>query len=163
MKKLIIVLISILLLILDNTVMPFIEIKSAFPSLLFVFAVGYSLLSSESDAIFIGVISGMLQDIYFSYGFGLNTLINMLICVGVAYLGDGVFKNNKVVPIATIFIATIVKHLGVSVGLFMLNYKGDFSNVIYVAIYNSVIMFFSYKFILEFVNSEDVNDKWRIR
>lgn len=163
MKKVIIVLISILLLVLDNSVMPFIQIKSAFPSLLFVFAVGYSLVSSEGDALFVGVVSGMLQDIFFSYGFGLNSLINMIICLGVCYLGNGVFKNKKIVPIATIFIATIVKHLAVGIGLFMLNYNGDFSNMIYVAIYNSIIMFFSYRFILKFANSEDVNDKWRIR
>ena len=64
MKKVILVLISILLLILDNSVMPFLSIYGAFPSLLFTFAVLYSIINGAEDALFIGVVSGLLQDIF---------------------------------------------------------------------------------------------------
>ena len=60
MEKLIIILVSIGLLILDNSLVPFFSIKGAYPSLLFVFAIAYSIINGKEKAIFIGVVSGML-------------------------------------------------------------------------------------------------------
>ena len=65
MKKWILFLISLVLLILDNSFMPFLAIKGAFPSLLFVCAIAYPIINGKKEAVFIGVISGLLQDIYF--------------------------------------------------------------------------------------------------
>lgn len=47
MERLIIVLISILLLILDNSLVPFFAIKGAYPSLLFTFVIAYSLVNKK--------------------------------------------------------------------------------------------------------------------
>lgn len=163
MKKLIIVLISILLLILDNSVMPFLAIHSAFPSLLFTFAICFSLVSTREEAVFVGVISGLLQDIYFSYGFGLNALTNMIICLIVAHFGRGIFKRRLIVPVSVVFVTTIVKHLAIYCSLMLLDHTGYLYNVIYVAIYNAVIAAITYKFIFKFADSENVSDKWRIR
>ncbi|MBY0755829.1 rod shape-determining protein MreD [Clostridium sardiniense] len=163
MKKLIVVLISILLLVIDNSVMPFLSIYGGFPSLLFTFAVLYSLINGVEDAVFIGVVSGILQDIYFANGVGINAIVNMFICILAAYIGNGVFKKRKLVPVATVFGATIVKHLVVLAILYFLNYKVNLNNILIVAIYNSVIAFIVYKYVLMFSNTEDVNNKWRFK
>ncbi|MDQ0148708.1 rod shape-determining protein MreD [Eubacterium multiforme] len=163
MKKVIVVLISILLLVLDNSVMPFISIYNAFPSLLFTFAILYSLINGPYDAVFIGVVSGLLQDIFFSNGFGINSLVNLCLCLVAAYIGNGVFKKRKLVPVATVFGLTIVKHLVIFVIFYLMNYKVVISNILLVAIYNSVVAFIVYKFVLMFSNTEDINDKWRFR
>ena len=78
MKKWVLILISLVLLILDNSLIPFLAIKGAYPSLLFVFAIAYSIINGRSEAVVIGVISGLMQDIFFYNGFGINALINML-------------------------------------------------------------------------------------
>ena len=163
MKKLILVLISLLLLILDNSLMPFLSIWGAFPSLLFIFAVIYSLINGYSEALFIGVVSGILQDIFFSNGIGVNALVNMVICLIVAYIGNGIFKSKKIVPVAIVFAATIVKHLVIFVIMHLLKISAPINNILIVALYNSVIAFIAYKYVLKLSNTEDVNDKWRFR
>ena len=45
MKKWILIIISLVFLILDNSLMPFLAIKGAFPSLLFTFAIAYSIIN----------------------------------------------------------------------------------------------------------------------
>lgn len=163
MKKVIVVLISILLLVLDNAVMPFIGIYNAFPSLLFTFAILYSLINGYYDAVFIGVVSGLLQDIFFSSGFGINSLVNLFLCLVAAYIGNGVFKKRKLVPVGTVFALTIVKHLVIFVIFYLMNYKVVINNILLVAIYNSIVAFIVYRFVLMFSNTEDVNNKWRFR
>ena len=48
-----------------------------YPSLLFIFAIAYSIISGKKEAIFIGIVSGILQDIFFVKGFGINLLLNI--------------------------------------------------------------------------------------
>lgn len=164
MKRVITVIICILLLIIDNTVAPFISIRGAFPSLLFTFAVAYSLINNASEAVFIGVVSGLLQDIFFGSAFGINAITNMLICLLVAYIGKSVFKRSKIVPIATMFAMTILKHIAVFAIFRFLHYQVDLSNVIYVAIYNSIIMLIGYRFVFKFSKQKDnLRSKWRLR
>ena len=47
MEKLIIILVSIGLTMLDNSLVPFFAIKGAYPSLLFTFAIAYSLVNTK--------------------------------------------------------------------------------------------------------------------
>ena len=65
MKKFSLVLISIALLIVDNTFSHFISIKGIAPSFLFTFAIAYSIVNGKEEGIKIGVLSGILQDIFF--------------------------------------------------------------------------------------------------
>ncbi|MGL5415218.1 MAG: rod shape-determining protein MreD [Clostridium sp.] len=164
MKRIIIILICIILLIFDNTVAPFIAIKGAFPSLLFVFAVAYSLVNEPKEAVFIGVISGLLQDVFFNNAIGINALTNMLICLLAAYIGKSVFKRRNIVPVATMFAMTILKHLAVFIIFYLMHYKVDLSNIIYVAIYNSIIMLIIYRYVFKFSKQKvSLRNKWRLR
>ncbi|MGL4875733.1 MAG: rod shape-determining protein MreD [Clostridium sp.] len=164
MKRVIIILICIILLIFDNTVAPFLAIKGAFPSLLFTFAVAYSLVNEPKEAVFIGVLSGLLQDIFFNNAIGINALTNMLICLLVAYIGKSVFKRRNIVPVATMFAMTILKHLAVFTIFYIMHYKVDLSNVIYVAIYNSIIMLIIYRYVFKFSKQKvSLRSKWRLR
>ena len=95
MKKWVLILISVVLLILDNSLMPFLAIRGAFPSLLFTFAIACSIVSGRKEAVTIGVISGLLQDIYFYEGFGINSLINMLICLLAAIIGENIYNEKS--------------------------------------------------------------------
>ena len=70
MEKLIIILVSIGLTMLDNSLVPFFAIKGAYPSLLFTFAIAYSLVNTKERSVFMGVTSGKLlyQLIVMFYG-----------------------------------------------------------------------------------------------
>ena len=52
MEKLILILVSIVLVILDNSLVPFFSVKGAYPSLLFVFAIAYSLINGKINYYF---------------------------------------------------------------------------------------------------------------
>ncbi|WP_288479513.1 rod shape-determining protein MreD [uncultured Clostridium sp.] len=166
MKRIITILICIVLLIIDNTFAPFIGIKGAYPSFLFTFAVAYSLINNEREAVFIGGVSGILQDIFFSNTIGINALTNMLICLLVWYIGKNVFKRRKIVPVATMFLITILKHLSVFAIFSILHYKMGISieQLLIVAIYNSIIMLIGYRYVFKFSKQKDnLRSKWRLR
>lgn len=160
-KRLILILMSVILLILDNTFSPFIAIRGAWPSILFVFSISYSIINGRKEGIIIGVISGVLQDIFFFQGFGVNALVNMICCFIAGGIGDGIWREKKLIPVVTIFIATILKFFGIYIIMYFINENVDLLRGIKTALYNSVIMLFSYSIILKFFEREDMRKAWR--
>ena len=145
MERLILILVSIGLAILDNSIIPFFSIHGGYPSLLFTFAIAYSLVNKREKSVFIGTVSGVLQDIFFFNGFGVNCFFNLLLCFLASVIGEGMIKNKKMVPVVSMFVITILKYIGVFAVLYILNIKIELSKSLYMAIYNAVIMFFGYK------------------
>lgn len=163
MKKWVVILVSIILLILDNSLMPFLSIRGAFPSLLFVFAIIYSIVNEVKDAVLIGVVSGFLQDIFFYNGMGINLSSNLLLCVLAAVIGENIFKNKKLIPVLTMLVVSILK-----VGLVYLYINANGNEIsMYMAlqstIYNTFIMFLGYKFVLKLCDKEYGRRSWRFR
>jgi len=160
-KRVVLVLVAILLLIVDNSLAPFISIKGAWPSILFIFAIAYSIINGPKEGMIIGITSGVLQDIFFFGGFGVNTLINMIICFSAGHIGEGVWRDKSIIPIITAFIMTILKYLGVFIIFYLLKINIDVFRGVGVAFYNSVIMLLIYRVVLKFFNREDIRRTWR--
>ncbi|SUY47767.1 rod shape-determining protein MreD [Clostridium putrefaciens] len=150
MKRVILILISLLLFIIDNTFMPFLEVNGVYPSLLIIFALSYSIINGYYEAILIGVFAGLLQDIYFFNGFGINALSNMCICLIAAKIGENIFKEKSLAPIISIFMLSILKGGIIFVILFILNIKINYFNIPFVALYNMIITTFVYNKIYSF-------------
>ncbi|MDV4149982.1 rod shape-determining protein MreD [Clostridium sp. AL.422] len=163
MKKWVLFLISLVLLILDNSLMPFLAIKGVFPSLLFTFAVAYSIINGKKEAVIIGVISGLLQDIYFFEGFGVNALLNMLICLLAAFIGESIYKEKKLIPTISMGILYILKVLGLFVILKIAGKNINIEVGIYSSIYSSVIMFLGYNFVLRLYDIDYKKKSWRFK
>lgn len=130
MEKLIIILISIGLVILDNSLIPFFSIKGAYPSLLFTFAIAYSLVNKKERAVFMGVVSGILQDIFFFNGFGVNSLLNLFLCLLASFIGAGIIKTKRLIPVISAFFITIIKYAGVMLIFNFFNIEIQFSKSI---------------------------------
>ncbi|WP_300348661.1 rod shape-determining protein MreD [Clostridium sp.] len=162
MKRVILILICILLFIIDNSLMPFFSIKGVYPSLLFTFAILYALMSGYWEALFIGVFSGFLQDVYFVNVFGVNMLINMLICLVAAYIGESVFKHKKFVPVISVGILTIIKFFAVAIVLWFLHIRTNLLNFWIMVLYNIFIAFFMYNFVYRLCNRELMKRDWKI-
>ncbi len=161
MKRIILILVSIILLILDNTLAPFLSIHGNYPSLLFVFAISYSIINGEIEGIIIGIISGLLQDIFFFQGFGINTLINMWICFIAGFIGEGIWREKKLIPIVSIFIGTILKFTLVYFILYFFEINVDLIKGVYVAIYNSIFMLITYGLVYKIYNKDGKEFSWR--
>lgn len=162
MKRLILILICLLLFIIDNTLVPFFAIKGVYPSLLFTFAVLYALMSGYWEAVFIGVLSGFLQDIYFVNVFGVNMLVNMLICLISAYIGESVFKHKRMIPILSVGLLTIIKFFAVALILRFINIRINLLSFWIMALYNVVIGFFMYNLVYKLCNRELMKKDWKI-
>lgn len=163
MKKWILIFISLILLVLDNSFMPFLAIKGAFPSLLFTFAVAYSIINGRFGAIFIGVTSGVIQDLFFYNGFGINSLINMIVCFVAAIIGENIYREKRLIPVVSIIFLYIIKILLIF-AIFELNGKTINLKVgMITAVYSSVIMFFGYNFALKLYFIENKKNSWRAK
>lgn len=163
MEKLIIILISIGLVILDNSLIPFFSIKRAYPSLLFTFAIAYSLVNKKERAVFMGVVSGILQDIFFFNGFGVNSLLNLFLCLLASFIGAGIIKTKRLIPVISAFFITIIKYAGVMLIFNFFNIEIQFSKSIIMGVYNGVIMFFVYKLVMNVYDDEYSKQRWRFR
>lgn len=163
MKKWILVLISLVLLILDNSFMPFLAIKGAFPSLLFIFAIAYSIISGKKEAVFIGVISGLLQDIYFYEGFGVNALVNMLICLLAAFVGENIYREKKLIPTISMSLLYMLKVIALFLLLKMAGKTINIEIGIYASIYSAIVMFLGYDFVLRLYDNNYKKKSWRFK
>lgn len=163
MERLIVIGVSIVLVILDNSFMPFFSINGAYPSLLFTFAIAYSLINGKQKATFIGTFSGILQDIFFFHGFGVNSLVNLLICILASLIGESIFKNKRLIPVIAMFFLTILKYIAIMIVFYFIKIDMEFKRSIVMAIYNSVIMFFGYRLVMRISNEEYTKRKWRFK
>lgn len=162
MKRLILILICLLLFIVDNTLVPFFSIKGVYPSLLFTFAVLYALMSGYWEAVFIGVLSGFLQDVYFVNVFGVNMLVNMLVCLIAAYIGESVFKHKKTIPVLSVGLLTIIKFFVVAFILNLVNIRINLLSFWIMVLYNVIVGFFMYNWVYKLCNRDLMKREWKI-
>ncbi|GAA0077292.1 rod shape-determining protein MreD [Clostridium sp. CTA-5] len=163
MEKLIVILVSIVLVILDNSLVPFFSINGVYPSLLFTFAIAYSIINGREKAVFIGAISGILQDLFFFYGFGVNSLLNLFLCIAASLIGENIFKSKRLIPVISTLILTILKYIGIFIIFYLLKIKMDFSKSLIMGIYNAIIMLLCYKLVMRISNEEYKKRPWRFK
>ena len=163
MKRIIIIAISLFLLILENTILPSYSIMQGYPSILFVFAIAFSIINGKEDAMFIGIVSGLLQDLFFINGFGINLLVNFLLCLLVAKIGEGIFKNNRVIPVISCLILSILKIVMIAILFIPFGKKINLNMAVMSAILNTIVMVIGYKFVLTTSKKYWKKDEWRFR
>lgn len=163
MKKIVLIAISLGLLILDNTILPYYSINGAFPSLLFVFAIAFSIISGKWDAIFIGVVSGFFQDIFFFQGFGVNMFVNMLLCLLAAEIGGNIIKRNRIIPVIACFIISSLKVIAVFLLFKLFGQNIRFGISMLSAMFNTIVMLIVYKPILNKCEKNKAKEPWRFR
>ena len=163
MKRIVIVAIALFLLILENTILPSYSIMQGYPSILFVFAIAFSIINGKKDAMFIGIVSGVLQDLFFINGFGINLLVNFLLCLLAAKIGEGILKNNRLIPVISCFIISILKIIMIAILFIAFDKKVDFNMAIVSAVLNTIVMLIGYKFVLTTSKKYWKKDEWRFR
>ena len=161
MKKIVLILICILLFVLDNSVMPFLGIGGVYPSLLFVFVILVSTINGYWDAIILGSISGILQDIYFTHIFGVNALINLILCLIAAYIGDTIIKNRIIIPVATVAGLTAVKFIIILIIGKSLALNVPIENIFIMVIYNVVMAIVMYSWVSKITNRNLMKKTWK--
>lgn len=152
---------TLLFLILDNSLMPFIAYKGYRASLLFIYAISFSLIYGEWTGLWLGVVCGYLQDIYFFHGFGINMLTNMLLCVVVGRFGRIIFKEKYLVPIFVCGLASIAKGLLVFVLLYVIDIGMWFQGIFYYGLYNLLVCSFMYPMLYKITQKQYMQKEWK--
>lgn len=145
MRIVILGIIMIVSLILDNACMPLFPINHGYASILLIFIIAYSIQRPKEKVILIAIIAGLLQDLYFGNIFGVNTLINMLICLVCSELGNLIIKRKIFMPVIITGLATIIKGVLIYVIMYIFRYESNIDNVLYIAICNMIGMIILYK------------------
>ncbi|WP_026884841.1 rod shape-determining protein MreD [Clostridium akagii] len=162
MKKVVILTILIFALeVLDNSMVPFFSVYGYYPSLLFLFVISYSIINDRWSALKVGLISGALQDLFFINGFGVNMLVNMLLCVLAGEIGRNLFKEKRLIPILTILGLTFFKGILVYIILYFIGIKVMLYSSVFVAIYSFVLAIFVYKPIYRLCQKPYMIKKWK--
>ena len=163
MKKIIyLFLITLLLFILDNTLIPFIAINHIYPSILLVFIISYAIINGSFEGMILGILAGAFQDLYFSKCIGINMLSNMVICLLAAEIGKSIFKDKSIVPIVSTFFLSFIKGLFVLGVLFLLRVKtAGITVVLYKALYDMVISVLLYRFVFKLSETKTMKKEWR--
>jgi rod shape-determining protein MreD len=162
MKKIITLLcLSVLFAILDNALMPFLSIKGVYPSLLFTFAICYSIINGSWSAVLIGILSGILQDIYLMGGLGINLLLNMLICLIAAKIGKTIFKDKSIIPIISCFLLSLLKGISMFVILYIIGQHVYFRVILYRSIYSIIVAIFVYKRVYNLCKKSFMVKNWK--
>lgn len=162
MKKILVLfLLSILFFMLDNVVMPFLAIKTIYPSFLLVLCICYSIANGKWEGLWLGVFCGILQDTYFINGFGINALVNMIICVIAGFIGENIFKEKRLIPIFTCFALSLLKGSIIFLILYLNGINSNIRDVLFISLYNMFIGIFIYKRIYKLSQKEYMQRRWK--
>ncbi|MCH3964734.1 MAG: rod shape-determining protein MreD [Clostridium sp.] len=162
MKKILILFsLSIILFILDNAVVPFFSIKTIYPSLIFVFAISYSIISGSYEGLWLGVFTGILQDIYFIDGFWINSFVNMIICVIGGFIGSNIFREKKFIPVISCFFLSVLKGMMLFVILWLSGAEVNMVNIFFTSIYNMVVCIFMYNMVYKLCRKSYMISEWK--
>lgn len=163
MKKIYVIIIMVLLLILDTSLAPFISIRGILPSFLLTFAIAYSIINGSNEGIIVGIISGGLQDIFFQGAFGVNILVNMIICYFAGGIGEGIWRERRVIPFIITLGASILKYVGLFIIMYFFGVEVQIGKSIYFGLYNSIIMLIIYRRLYEVCNRDEKEYSWRFK
>lgn len=114
------------------------------------------------EGIIIGVVAGVLQDIYMPGILGMNMLVNMIICIIAAKVGESIFKEKSIIPVVATFLLSVLKSILIYVLLILVKKSNGFLHLIpYKGLYDMVLAVFMYKIILKFSESKTIKKEWR--
>ncbi|WP_139905175.1 rod shape-determining protein MreD [Clostridium thermarum] len=161
MRRLVVILICVFLFIIDNTLLPFFDLKGVYPSALFIFIVFYSLNTDYTEAIKVGVLAGFLQDLYLCQAVGINPLLNMFICLAAVIIGENIFREKALIPVLSLFALSVIKGVLLFIILYLIGLKTDFQDTLYIALYNMVLAILLYKPIFKLLQKPFMKKEWK--
>lgn len=162
MKKLVTLFILVIVFfVLDNVLIPFFAIRTIYPSLLMVFVICYSMVNGTWEGIWIGAFSGLLQDIYFTNGIGINALVNMTVCIVAGIIGNNIFKEKRLIPVISCFFLSLMKGILLLLILYINGIYINITDIFFIAIYNMFVCLLIYKKVFKLCEKDYMQKRWK--
>lgn len=162
------ILILIINFIFQTTILPHFSIAGVTPNTALIIVVIVALLKGKYKGAFIGLVAGLLQDVFFSKIIGINALIFFLIGYVVGLLDNKTFKEGLILPFLAVVISTFSYHIMYYFFMMFLSTDVSFLTIIKdialkEAIYNSIISIFVYRQVLKHYKLPKINFTGRVR
>lgn len=136
-------LLLIIALILQATLVPLIAVQGIRPDLLLLAVVSSGLLLGKEQGVGIGFFAGLLQDLASGNIFGLNVLSKMTTGYVAGLLERKVFKENILLPVLAIVVATFFNGAITIFLMLVFGHKLDLPlaamNVAMTSVYNAIL------------------------
>lgn len=161
MRRIFILFTAVFLLLIDQTVLPFLSVFDSYGSILFSFFGLFAMMTDYEDAITLAVIAGVLQDLFFPYAFGLNTLTNLFLYLGLSRIGLSLKEGKKTIPILFVTLAQGIKTLVMLVILFLFGIRGNILSIIVTPAYTMILCILIYKIVVAYSRIPIVKKEWR--
>ena len=116
------ILFTLILYILQSSLLPFISHRGVSANLLLLLVVSFSYLKGLRLGVFMGFCAGLLQTLATGTFFGIDILSFMLIAIICGKLSDGIFKDQFLLPIATSIIAGTIHYFVWAFFIWILGY-----------------------------------------
>lgn len=160
-KTIVLILISVLCVLLDNSLVPFFAIRGFYPSMALTFMICYSIVNGSWEGVWLGAGCGLLQDVFFGSALGVNAFSNIMVCLAAGIIGANIFKEKKLIPVISTFFLSILKGLIVVLILYLFKQIPNYSAVLYVAVYNLIVGIFMYRAVFKLCQKRYMKIKWK--
>lgn len=134
-------LLLVLVLVIQATLLPLIAVNGIRPDLLLIIVVSSALLLGKEQGVGLGFFAGLLQDLASGNIFGLNVLSKMLTGYLSGIMERKVFKENVLLPVLAVVLATAFNSIVVLATLVFLGFNVDLLaallNIVYQVAYNA--------------------------
>lgn len=145
----------------DQTVLPFFSVWDSYGSILFSFFGLYAMMTDYDDAILLAVVAGLLQDLFFPYAFGLNTLMNLFLFLGLSRVGLTLKEGRKTIPVLFVTLAQGAKTLLLLLILLLLGVKGNIFSIVVTPVFTLILTALIYKTVVAYSRIPIVKKEWR--
>jgi rod shape-determining protein MreD len=133
----------VLALVIQSTLLPLIAVNGIRPDLLLILVVSSALLLGKEQGVGLGFFAGLLQDLASGNIFGLNVLSKILTGYLAGIMERKVFKENVLLPVLAVVVATVFNSIVVLVTLAFLGFNVDIPaallNIVFQLAYNAVL------------------------
>ncbi len=109
---------------------PLATVNGIKPDLLLIVVISTGLLAGKEKGVAIGFFAGLLADIASGGIFGCHTLSKMAIGYGAGMLERKVFKENILLPLLAVMVATVLHSLLMTIILAVMGYKVEIISLV---------------------------------
>jgi rod shape-determining protein MreD len=168
MKYWVITAILLLNIILQSTLLPFVQVVGTQPDTLMILVTCFALLAGSNTGMLTGLFGGLMQDILYGNSIGMSALQYMIIGYLVGLLYERIYVDKVVVPLFLVFCGSVLRGFMMMLYLYFnradIPFNYGFALVILPeALYTAVFMPLVFYLMSLLYKQRFMSKRWRFR
>lgn len=156
MKTLIYIVIMVFLFIIQTTVISIFQITKINPDLPLIFSMCLVLIENESIGSGMGLLNGILEDIFYGRLLGFNAMVKFLTNYILGYCSRSIYRGPAIITMGLVFFATIIYYLLMAIlsfltGAIIKSWSFFVPITLRSAVFNMILSPFIYRWTLKLV------------